>query len=147
MQPFVVQQRVEYADTDMAGIVHFTQFHQYMEAAEHALFRHFNLSINHRLENGLILGWPRVSCSFDFFRPLRFEDEFSVSLWIARLGKKSVTYEADIVKDGTVVAHGQSTSVCCLVDPASCRAPKSMDIPDWIHANLTPFVKPPESKP
>ena len=33
------KRRVEFAETDMAGQVHFSNFFRYMEAAEHAFFR------------------------------------------------------------------------------------------------------------
>ncbi|HAR67917.1 MAG TPA: hypothetical protein DCR55_17180 [Lentisphaeria bacterium] len=141
MHPFVVTRRVEYADTDMAGIVHFTQFYQYMEATEHALFRSFNVCINHKLDDGHIMGWPRRSCAFEFSRPLRFEDEFDVQLSIDRIGNKSVTYSADIVHHGTVVASGTSTSVCCQIELGTGCPPEAISIPDWIREHLRPYLK------
>jgi YbgC/YbaW family acyl-CoA thioester hydrolase len=37
--------RVEFTDTDMAGIVHFSSFFRYMEVTEHAFFRSLGFSI------------------------------------------------------------------------------------------------------
>ncbi|MFM8187245.1 MAG: acyl-CoA thioesterase [Pirellula sp.] len=42
---FSWNRRVEFAETDAAGIVHFSSFFLYMEQAEHALFRSLGLSI------------------------------------------------------------------------------------------------------
>jgi acyl-CoA thioesterase FadM len=42
---FTWNRRVEFAETDAAGIVHFSSFFLYMEQAEHALFRSLGLSI------------------------------------------------------------------------------------------------------
>ena len=50
--------RVEFADTDMAGIIHFASFFRYMEVTEHALFRSIGLSINMDVD-GRRIGWPR----------------------------------------------------------------------------------------
>ena len=36
---FITHRRVEFSDTDMAGIVHFANFYRYMEQAEHDFFR------------------------------------------------------------------------------------------------------------
>ena len=71
------RRRVQFYETDVAGIVHFSWFYRYMEEAEHALWREAGLSIHpHDSE----IGWPRVSASFDFHRALRFEDEFDVEV-------------------------------------------------------------------
>lgn len=43
MPSFQTSRRVEFCDTDMAGIVHFANFFRYMEAAEHELFRNLGL--------------------------------------------------------------------------------------------------------
>jgi 4-hydroxybenzoyl-CoA thioesterase/acyl-CoA thioester hydrolase len=114
MNAFITTRRVEFMDTDMAGIVHFTAFFRYMETAEHDLFRALGISIQALLGDRR-LGWPRVSCRFDFKRPLRYDQEFEVHLTVERIGTSSVTYRADIVCEGVAVACGHSTSVCCAV--------------------------------
>ena len=70
---------VEYAHTDMAGIVHHAEFFNYMEEVEHAFLRSLELSVI-MTDGGRKISWPRVSCSFDFKKPLRFEDEFELHL-------------------------------------------------------------------
>ena len=42
---FRTKRRVEFADTDMAGIIHFTSLFRYMEETEHAFFRSLAWSI------------------------------------------------------------------------------------------------------
>lgn len=130
---FVMSRRVEFMDTDMAGIVHFTAFFRYMETAEHELFRSMGLSIA-ELRQDRQLGWPRVSCSFDFMSVLRFPDEFEIHLKVIQIGRRSVTYEAQVVRDGTVLARGRSTSTCCRIDPAGILHP--VDIPSDIAEKL-----------
>ena len=65
--------RVQFHETDQAGVAHFSWFFRYMEEAEHALWRAAGLSIDRA---GCDTGWPRVSATFDFKSPLYFEDEF-----------------------------------------------------------------------
>ncbi|MEM7393721.1 MAG: thioesterase family protein [Verrucomicrobiota bacterium] len=129
----MVKNRVEYAHTDMAGIVHFSEFFRYMEAAEHAFYRSVELSVSTEVD-GQHVSWPRVSCSFDFEKPLRFEDEFEIHLTVERLGNKSVTFKADVMRDGERHASGKMTNVCCEIGP---NGPiRAIEIPEEIRKHL-----------
>lgn len=81
---------VEFSDTDMAGIVHFTAFLRYMEAAEHAFFRSLGFSIHTTAPERV--GWPRVHVDCDFQAPLRFEDTVEIRLLVRERRKKSIVY-------------------------------------------------------
>ena len=48
MSEFVYKRRVQFAETDLAGIVHFSTIFRYMEEAEHALWRAAGLTIAER---------------------------------------------------------------------------------------------------
>src|SRR5205823_15111711 len=87
---FKMIHRVEFADTDMAGIIHFASYFRYMEVTEHAFFRSLGLSINTRTPE-LDVGWPRVHVSCDFTRPLRFEDEVEVHRRVRERGENRLT--------------------------------------------------------
>src|SRR2546423_13926804 len=65
-----LRRRVQFSETDAAGIVHFSCFFRYMEDAEHALWRANDLRI-HTAESAI--GWPRVAASCEFHRALKFE--------------------------------------------------------------------------
>src|SRR5438105_3079704 len=84
--------RVQFAETDMAGIVHFANFFRYMEVTEHAFLRSLGLSV-HTQEEGRTLGWPRVHASCDYKAPLRFEEEVEVHLRVRTKKTKSLTYD------------------------------------------------------
>jgi len=130
---FRMQRRVAYAETDAAGIAHHTHFFLYMEEAEHAFIRSLGLSIFSE-EGDRVLSWPRVSCSFDFDQPLRYDDAFDVCLSVERVGDKSVTYRVEIEKDGEIVATGRSTTVCCALLPDGSI--ESVAIPDAFRSQL-----------
>lgn len=130
---FTMVRHVEYYETDMAGIVHFSEFFRYMESAEHALFRSLGMSVTMEHE-GRHVAWPRVSCSFEFRQPLRFEDEIEIRIAVEKLGGRSATFRADIVKDGTLAATGRSTSVCCHMKGEAGM--ESITIPDEIRRKL-----------
>ena len=128
---FRYQRRVQFAETDLAGIAHFAMLFRYMEEAEHALWRAAGLSIAKSGEN---VGWPRVSASLDFKAPLFFEDEFEVVVAIENVSRSSITYHHVIVKGETVIAEGTMTAVH--VDKKPGEKLKSASIPDSIVAAL-----------
>ncbi len=136
-QTFQTTRRVEFRDTDAAGIVHFSAFLIYMEQVEHEFLRTIGLSVHHQLEDSA-MSWPRVSIHCDYKGPAKFEEILDVSLSIARIGKRSVTYQVRFERDGHQLAEGTMTAVCCEVQPGV--PPKSMDIPEWFHEKLLPFV-------
>jgi acyl-CoA thioester hydrolase len=103
---FHYRRQVQFAETDLAGIVHFSWYLRYMEEAEHALWRAAGLSIV-----GNDLHWPRVTAYAEYKRPLRFEDEIDVKVR-AGFGRSRIQYGFEIARDSTVVAIGAMTSVC-----------------------------------
>src|SRR5437763_909891 len=125
---------VEFADTDMAGIVHFAAFFRYMEAAEHAFYRSRGLSVVLESDGGHV-SFPRVSASCDFLSPARFDDLLDVEVRLARLGTKSVSYEIDLALNGRPVAKGKLTAVCCRVTPGK-QGLESIEIPERVRARL-----------
>lgn len=133
MTPFRTTRRVEFGDTDMAGIVHFANFFRYMEAAETEFLRSRGLSVSWR-ESGHRVGFPRVSVTCDFARPARFEDVLDIDVTLVKLGNKSVTYRFDFSLKGEPVAVGQITSVFCMELPG--HQFESTAIPDHVRTQL-----------
>ena len=68
---FVTTRRVEFSDTDAAGIMHFAAFFRLMEQAEHELLRSVGLSVHDVASQ---ISWPRVSAKCDYQSAARFED-------------------------------------------------------------------------
>ena len=125
--------RVEFHDTDLAGMMHFTGFFRAMEAAEHELLRELGLSVVGQDDQGEI-GWPRVSASCDFQSPAHFEDVLDIEVSVAQLGEKSVTYAFHFTCDGRSLAKGEMTSACCRILPDA--PPSSIPIPEEIAVKL-----------
>jgi len=145
---FSWDRRVEFAETDAAGIAHFSSFFLYMEQAEHALFRQCGWSVFSKPHgdragpNGpadLAVTWPRVHCSCDFKGPAFFEDLLMLDVYIHRLGAKSITYRHVIRRGVEVLAEGIVTSVCSVVDPSSHRI-SSCAIPEVLRAKLQSLI-------
>jgi len=140
--PFRTTRRVEFSDTDAAGIMHFSAFFRFMEQAEHDLLRSVGLSVvisdDVTDSGGGKLSWPRVHSHCDFRAPAHYEDIVQIEVSITRLGEKSVTYAFRFQVAERELATGEITSVCCRIVPG--KTPQSVAIPDWFRAKLIPFV-------
>jgi acyl-CoA thioester hydrolase len=82
---------VAFADTDLAGIVHFANFLRYVENTEHAFLRSLGLSV-HSMEGVRQQGWPRLAVACDYHRPARFGETLRVALRAQEVRTHSLTY-------------------------------------------------------
>ena len=128
---FSYRRRVQFAETDLAGIVHFSWYFRYMEEAEHALWRHLGMSISPPKPE---VGFPRVNATCDFKAPLRFEDEADVRIRVEMLGKRSIRYACRISLGDVVVATGTMTSACVSRDAGG--QVRSIDVPESVVTRL-----------
>ena len=126
---FTTTRRVEFNETDAAGIVHFSNFYRYMEYAEHAFFRSLGRSI---ADAELEIGWPRVHSHCDYKKPLKFEDEVEINLLVSDKTSKSITYQFRFRVDNAEVARGGFTVVCVRLTEAGEM--KAASIPPEIAA-------------
>ena len=112
---FKAIRRVEFSDTDMAGIMHYSNFFRFMETAEHAFFRSLGLSIVTDKVDPPV-GWPRVRAQCDFKAPLHFEDEVEIHLLVSEKKSKALSYTFRFRKLNATppveVARGALTVVC-----------------------------------
>ncbi len=104
--------RVEFADTDMGGIVHFSRFFVFMETAEHEFIRALGANVHMNLDDTEI-GWPRVEASCQYLSPARLEDLLEIHVRVARKGEKSMTYAFTFSCGDNIIARGRMSSVCC----------------------------------
>ena len=132
-ESFQTTRRVQFRDTDAAGIVHFSVFFTYMEEAEHQLWRHLQLSVKQEDGDGVI-SWPRVSAQCDYKSPVRFEDEITITMTVQRIGAKSVTFAFDLSLADREIATGTLTAVCCRIPKDG--VPQAIEIPAAYRAKL-----------
>jgi len=118
---FTIRRRVQFAETDMAGVLHFSNYFRYMEEIEHAFWRSLDLSVYVR-DSEPHISWPRVATGCDYFVPLHFEDEVDLALRVTKVGEKSLSYEVDFRRHGQRAATGRVTAVCCATEPGSFTA-------------------------
>ncbi|MCI0703320.1 MAG: acyl-CoA thioesterase [Planctomycetia bacterium] len=135
MTTFTTTRRVEFGDTDMAGIMHFSNFFRFMESAETEFLRTRGLSVSWYTADGVKLGFPRVSAACDFQKPARFEDVLTISVTLEKVGEKSMSYRFEFTNQrDEALAVGRITAVFCRTIPPNQI--ESLAIPADIRAKL-----------
>jgi YbgC/YbaW family acyl-CoA thioester hydrolase len=124
--------RVEFVDTDMAGMAHFSSYFRYMEATEHAFIRSLGFSIV--MWEQFKVGWPRVRVACEYTAPLRFEDDVEVHLRVREKKERSLTYDFVFRRvkpePALEVARGSVTTVCVSRDGTGVM--KAVPIPEAV---------------
>lgn len=136
---FLTRRRVEFRDTDAAGIVHFSAFFPWMEAAEHEMLRSVGIEILPSGEAADVVTWPRVSACCDYFSAARFEDWLEIDVAVGRIGTSSVEYRIRFSRLGgdgkpESIAEGKTVVVCCRLRPGGGL--QKVSIPPAIRAKL-----------
>ena len=126
-QTFVTHHRVEFFETDLAGIVHFANYYRFMEIAEHEFFRSLGLKIHGTLPDGTVYGWPRVAASCSFQSPARYDDVIEIRLTVLRRTSRSLTTGYVMRLGETVLAKGEMKTAYCII-PAEGQI-QSADMP------------------
>jgi YbgC/YbaW family acyl-CoA thioester hydrolase len=115
MTAITIERRIEWMDTDAAGIWHYSTAIRFVEAAETELHRELGIidrTFGHT---------PRAHVEFDFHRTVRFDDLIATTLAVSRVGTTSVTYSVTMTCQGEPVASGQIVTV--LIDEGGKPTP------------------------
>ena len=112
--------RIEFSETDMAGLVHFSNFFKYMETAERDFFEAAGVDLI-RTEPDELVGWPRARAECKFSAPLRFGDTIDIHLAVKSVKDRAIDYQFRIFrrnKDGsrTQAGKGHMTTILAKVD-------------------------------
>jgi len=137
---FSITRRVEFSETDLAGIMHFTNFYRWMEICEHEFLRSLGLSVDMEDDNGRF-GWPRVKTSCRFKRPLRFEEEVEVKLIVSEIRDRSIAYTFQFWKneggERVKAAVGETIAACVRFEP-STGSMTPIHIPEIFQKKISP---------
>lgn len=99
------QRRVAFADTDAAGVVHFSRILCYVEEAEHACLAELGIPL---LGDG---GWPRVQLDCNYTAPLRPEDCAEIIVSPQDLGGSSIVWKFEVRCGEALCARGSMKTV------------------------------------
>lgn len=132
---YLAQHRVEFYETDLAGIVHFANFYRFMELAEHEFFRSLGQEIHGTRPDGTVFGWPRVASACSFKAPAHYGDIVEIGMTIVRLTRRSLTVAYEFRHDGELLATGEMKSAHCIFPPG--KKLESAEMPDSVFEPLS----------
>lgn len=104
-ESITLQRRVQWMDTDAAGIWHHSVVLRWFEEAEAELHRRLGII------DQTFGATPRVRTEFDFTIPIRFDDVVDITVRVSSLGQTSITYEVDVRRGSDQVASGRVVAV------------------------------------
>jgi YbgC/YbaW family acyl-CoA thioester hydrolase len=115
--PFKRTFRVHWVDTDVAGVMHFTNYFRYFEACEEEFYR----SIFNDIAAKFGITFPRVEAHCNFRAACRFNDSFDVIMQLKELAEKTITWDfkAILQSDGKLAADG---SIKCIAVNSEWKA-------------------------
>ena len=138
---FTIKRRVQFAETDLAAILHFANYYRFMEEVEHSFWRSVGESVMTE-HDGAVISWPRVKTGCEYFAPAHFEDELDLVLKLTDVTNKSVSFEIEFLRGPQRLAVGRTTAVCCTMDNGKLKA---VPIPAFLRKPLEEMA--PSGKP
>jgi acyl-CoA thioester hydrolase len=134
-RPFVCTERVRWADVDLVGIMRFSAFTRFVEAAEQELLRAAGLPYAVIFDAPDV--WlPRRALSIEYFAPVRIDDLVELSCYVSHTGESSLTFAVDMrTMAGTFVAAASMTVVAVTAATFTKRP-----LPDVVRTTLAPFT-------
>lgn len=139
--PLVIRRRIEFSQTDAAGLAHFSTYFFLMEAAEAELFRALGLPLLHEGAEAAT-GFPRTDVQCRFRRPLAFGDLVETQLRLRAVGDRSLQYSFLFLNEaGRRCATGTMSTVFARRERGGDLA--AADLPANWHARLCAWVNPP----
>lgn len=134
---------VEFAETDAAGLVHFSNYLRYVEIAERTLFEALGEHLLHD-KGSLLSGFPRLRVKCDYSAPLTFGDRTRIEIWVKELTDKTIHYGFRIVKhsandEWVRAAKGELITVYALKEkPGGAISPQP--IPEPLRSKLAALL-------
>ena len=131
--------KIEFSETDMAGLVHFSNFFRYMETAERDFFQEVGLDLISS-KPGELVGWPRVRAECKFSAPLRFGDTIDIHLAVKAVKDRSIDYQFRIYRrnpDGSYTHAGKGHMSTVFTELTESGELSAIPLTDYIRSQIT----------
>ncbi len=139
--------RVRFSETDMAGVVHFSQMLRWAENAESEFFREHGQPFVEKGETaGTLFGWPRARVAADFLAPAHYDERIRVRIrprGVPAENSSALHWDFEIVageesEPERAIARGSWTSVYARVDSAE-KSVRAENVPEAVRKILKIF--------
>jgi acyl-CoA thioester hydrolase len=102
--------RVRYAETDRMGLLHHANYLVYFEQGRTELLRSRGLAYKDLEDQGYLLVLTKVEVRYR--NPARYDDLLTLRTSVARVTAVRIDHHYELLRDGTLVAEGNTTLAC-----------------------------------
>jgi 4-hydroxybenzoyl-CoA thioesterase len=129
VQPFSLNCRVYFEDTDAGGIVYYVNYLKFMERARTERLRSLGYAQSQLADEGLLFVVHSVEARYR--APAKLDDELRVTAEVVELNRASLRFRQQVrrVADDLLLCEGQFLVACVRADNLKPRA-----IPQALHA-------------
>jgi acyl-CoA thioester hydrolase len=134
-----IEERVRWGDVDAARIIFYGAYIRFFEFAETELFRAVGLPYGVMFDE-LDVWLPRAHLECDFRRAARLDDLLEVSVYVGRVGTKSLRLDFEVrrVGEAELIAVAHFVLVAVRRDTFD-----SVPVPEELKRRLAPYTQPP----
>jgi YbgC/YbaW family acyl-CoA thioester hydrolase len=134
---YTIEERVRWGDVDAARIIFYGAYIRFFEFAETELFRAVGLPYSVMFDE-LDIWLPRAHLECDFRRAAQLDDLLEVSVFVGRIGTKSLRLNFEVRRNGEdeLIAEAHFILVAVRRDTF-----ETVPIPDELKQRLAPYVK------
>ena len=138
-QKFTIEERVRWGDVDAASIIFYGAYIRFFEFAETELFRSVGLPYSVMFDE-LDVWLPRAHLECDFRRAAQLDDLLEVSVFVGRLGTKSLRLNFEVRRKGEseMVAEAHFVLVSVRRDTF-----ETVPLPEELKRRLAPYTQEP----
>ena len=133
---FTIEERVRWGDVDAARIIFYGAYIHFFELAETELFRQVGLDYGTMFDE-LKIWLPRVHLECDFHRAARLDDLLEVSVYVGRLGTKSMRLNFEVRRKGAAELVATAHFVLAAVNQETFE---TIPVPSELREKLAPYV-------
>ena len=138
---FSIEERVRWGDVDAARIIFYGAYIRFFEFAETELFRAVGLNYGVMFDE-LDVWLPRAHIECDFRRAAQLDDLLEVSVYVGRVGTKSLRLNFEVRRKGDdeMIAEAHFVLVAVRRDTFDTVA-----VPEELRRRLAPYTRPVEA--
>lgn len=116
--------KIYYHDTDCGGVVYYGNYLKFLEEARTDALEQIGLSVKKLADEDILFVVRRQEIDYD--APAQYGDVLDIKTWFSKIGKASVEFEYEVIRDGKIITKAKTTMVC--VDSKIKAKPIPQDI-------------------
>jgi acyl-CoA thioester hydrolase len=118
--------RVRYKDIDQMGVMYYSRYYEYYEAARTDLMHDLGLSYKELEEQGIMM--PVVHSESDYFSGPRFDDELIITTQVREMqaSRMVIHYEMHFPNETEILNSGMSVHAFVKPNGKATRMPKNL---------------------